>query len=325
MTRVHRPRAESSVRVQPGTDSGSFEAPPPTAIIEARLEDEILVPVRRYGNPDGPRLLLSHGNGLAIDLYYPFWSWLLDDFDVIVFDLRNHGANPLGELGRHTVPNLCRDLEAVGRAVDRHFGVRPRAGVYHSVSCLAAVLSPSVAVSYAALVLFDPPFFQPGDGQRVFELACQQAAARTRIRARRFRSERDFIELMRAQPAMARVLPEALRLMANSTLRPDADGYELRCPPEYEAKILAATPRFSRLVDSDALPQPVKVIGADPSLKHYFLPPCDLSRTRSLDFESLSGTTHLAQLEKPKECALRTVDFLQGTGFVRQQPMVKTG
>ena len=303
--------------MKPGTDPRSSGPPPPAAIIDVRLDDEVTIPVRRYGNPDGPRLLLSHGNGLAIDLYYPFWSLLLDDFDVIVFDLRNHGANRLGELGRHTVPTLCRDLEAVGRAVDRGLGIRPRAGVYHSVSCLAALLSPSVAVSYAALVLFDPPLFPPGVGQRVFELACRQAVARTRIRAARFESEAHFIEVMSAQPAMARVLPEALRLMARGTLRESAGGHQLRCPPEYEAKILASVPGFSRLVDPDALPLPVKVIGADPSIEHYFLPPCDLRRTRSIDFESLPGTTHLAQIEKPGECASRTVDFLKKTGFVR--------
>ena len=122
---------------------------------------------------------------------------------------------------------------------------------------------------------------------------------------------------MSAQPAMARVLPEALRLMAGATLRPRGGSYVLRCPPDYEAKILAAIPGFARMVDPDALPLPVRVVGADPSLRHYFLPPCDLSRARSLDFESLPGTTHLAQLERPEECAARTVDFLKKTGFVR--------
>ena len=293
----------------------SLNVPPPAATCEAILEGGARTTVRRHGNPDGPRLLLSHGNGLAIDLYYPFWSLLLDDFDVIVFDLRNHGANPRSDLSRHTFPHFCRDLEVVGRAVDRTFGVRPRAGVFHSVSCLAAVMSPSLAVSYAALVLFDPPLFHAGIGQRVFELACHQAAARTRIRAGRFRSEEHFAELLSAQPAMARVPPEALRLMARATLRRNTGGYELRCPPEYEAKILAAIPGFSRMVDPDALPLPVKIVGADPSLKHYFLPPCDLGRTKSVDFESLAETTHLAQLEKPEECAGRTVDFLKRTGF----------
>ena len=292
--------------------------PKPISTAEASLEGRTTVPVRRYGNPDGPRLLMSHGNGLAIDLYYPYWSLLLDDFDVFLFDLRNHGVNPLGEAARHTLPTLCRDLEAVGQAVDREYDVRPRAGVFHSVSCLAAALSPSLAASYAALVLFDPPLFSAGIAQRVFESACHQAVARTRIRAERFRSQEDFITLMSAQPALGRVLPNVPRLMARTTLRAVPDGgFELRCPREYEAKILASIPGFSRLVDPDSLPLPVKVIGADPSLKHYFLPPCDLSRAKSVDYEFLPGTTHLAQLEKPTECAERTVDFLRKAGFLQ--------
>ena len=32
-----------------------------------------VVTLRRHGNPNGPRLVLSHGNGLAVGLYYPFW------------------------------------------------------------------------------------------------------------------------------------------------------------------------------------------------------------------------------------------------------------
>ena len=294
-----------------------WQVPEPISRADIEAYDGTRFVLRRHGNPDGPRLVLSHGNGLAIDLYYPFWSLFLDDFDVIVFDLRNHGANPLGDLGRHTVPNFCHDVEAIGRAVDRDFGVRPRVGVYHSVSCLAALLSPSVPVSYAALVLFEPPIFPPGVSQRNFEFACHQAAARTRIRADRFQSGEHFIELMSAQPAMARVLPGPLRLMAHTTLRHGTGGHQLRCPPEYEAKILASIPGFARMVDPDALPLPVKVVGADSSLKHYFLPPCDLSRAKSLDYVSLPGTTHLAQLEKPDECASRTVDFLTRTGFVR--------
>lgn len=291
--------------------------PRPSATIEARLDNALPVPVRRHGNPDGPRLLLSHGNGLAVDLYHPFWSLLLDDFDLFLFDLRNHGANPLGDLAHHTVPAFCRDLEAIGQAVDRACGARPRAGVFHSVSCLAAALSPGLGVSYEALVLFDPPLFYRGVGQRVFELACGQAAARTRIRAARFRSRQDFKALMGEQPAMGRVGPEVLDLMARTTLRPaSAGGVELCCPPDYEAKILAAIPGFSRLVDPGALPVPVKAIGADPTLKHFFLPPCDLSGAQNVDFESVTGTTHLAQLEKPEECAALTVEFLRKTGFV---------
>ena len=290
--------------------------PRPACTIEVRLDDEVTIPVRRYGNPDGPRLLLSHGNGLAIDLYYPFWSLLLDDFDVVVFDLRHHGENPPGALARHTVPTLCRDVEAVGQAVDRALGMRPRAGVFHSVSCLAALLSPSLEASYSALVLFEPPLSHGAGAARTSRLACRQAAARTRNRAFRFQSPEEFIDLMAAQPAMANLGPTALRLMALTTLRRAADGgWELRCPPEYEAQILASIPDFAPLVAPDSLPLPVRVVGADRSLPHYFVPPCDLTGVASVDFRTVAGTTHLAQLEQPEECARLTVEFLDRTSF----------
>lgn len=296
----------------------SVAVPRPACTIEVRLDDGVATPVRRYGNPDGPRLLLSHGNGLAIDLYYPFWSLLLDAFDVVLFDLRNHGRNPVGDIAGHTIPAFRRDLEAVGQAVSRAFGVRPRAGVFHSVSCLASLLSPSLGASYDALVLFDPSLHPTASAQRSFDVACRQAAQRTRIRAVRFRSEEEFIELMRPQPALSRLVPGALRRMAATTLRPaPGGGFELRCPREHEAAVMAELPGFARMVDLDALPVPVKVIGADPTVKHYFIPPCSPIHAPGVDYEFLPGTTHLAQIEKPEQCAARTVEFLRRQGFVR--------
>lgn len=289
------------------------DVPRPSSVIHAELENGMSVPIRRYGNPEGPRLLLSHGNGLAIDLYYPYWSLLVEGFDLMLFDLRGHGHNPAGRLAEHTIPAFSRDLETIGQTVDRRFGVRPKAGVFHSVSCLAAALSPSVGAAYSALVLFDPPLCPAGSGiaHRVLESSCSRAAARTRIRVRRFRNETDFVDLMKMQPSMTRLVPGVPELMARTTLRSDGrGGYVLRCQPEFEARILDSIPRFSRLVDPGLLPLPVKVIGADPKVRHHFFPPCDLGGGKLVDFESLSDTTHLAQLEKPEACARLTIDFL---------------
>ena len=296
-----------------------YEVPAPHCIEEVRLPDGAVILVRRHGNPDGPRLLMSHGIGLAIDLYYPYWSFLLDEFDLMLFDLRSHGANPPGDSAGHTMPSLSRDVEAVGRRVDRIFGVRPRAGVFHSASCLAAALSPSLGTSFSALVCFEPPFGNSAIAHRILESACHQAALRTRMRVARFPSEQRFIDLMNAQPAMQRLLPDVTRLMAKTTLRKTAgSGCELRCSPSFEARILDSLPAFARMVDPDSFPLPVKVIGADPRLKSYFMPPCDLTGAKSVEFEFLSGTTHLAQLEQPEECALRTVDVLSRIGFCRR-------
>ncbi len=51
-----------------------WEVPEPLATLDVRVDDDTVIRVRRHGNPDGPRLVLGHGNGLAIDVYYPFWS-----------------------------------------------------------------------------------------------------------------------------------------------------------------------------------------------------------------------------------------------------------
>ncbi len=303
-----------------GHQSSDLDVPRPASVVRAKLEHGVSVPVRRYGNPEGPRLLMSHGNGLAIDLYYPYWSLLLEQFDLLLFDLRGHGRNPPGPMAGHTIPAFSRDLETIGQTVDRCFGVRPRAGVFHSVSCLAAALSPSLGASYSALVLFDPPLYPAGMGiaHRILESSCSRAAARTRIRVHRFRSERDFVDLMKVQPAMARLLPGVPELMARTTLRADGQGsYVLRCQPEFEARILDSVPRFSRLVDPDLLPLPVKVIAADPHLQHHFFPPCNLEGAKLVDFDSLSDTTHLAQLERPEECARLTIDFLGRIGLCK--------
>ena len=86
------------------TDSDAiWQVPQPLATLDVPVDDETIITLRRHGNPDGPRLVLCHGNGLAIDLYYPFWSLLTDDFDVIVHDLRNHGWNALTSQREHTV------------------------------------------------------------------------------------------------------------------------------------------------------------------------------------------------------------------------------
>ena len=67
-----------------------FEIPAPSLTFEVPLEDGARIKMRRHGNPDGVRLLITHGNGFAADAYYPYWQHLLAKFDVLVFDFRNH-------------------------------------------------------------------------------------------------------------------------------------------------------------------------------------------------------------------------------------------
>ncbi|MCY4447981.1 MAG: alpha/beta hydrolase [Chloroflexi bacterium] len=277
------------------------------------MADQTRVVLRRHGNPDGPRLVLSHGNGLAIDLYYPFWSLLTGDFDVVVYDLRNHGWNAITDLKEHTIPTLIDDHDLVIDAIDRHLGEKPKIGVFHSLSSLAPLLSPTEGSSFEALILFDPPLCKPGKSYEEFDSAAIKTAAAARRRSYRFRSRGDFVELLQISPNFRLTVPGTRYLMAETTLREETDGegYELRCPPEYEAQIIDYARVFAVSVDLTALQCPTKVIGADPTLPYSYLPTMDLSDMLSVDYDFLPDATHLLQLEQPEECVAKMRQFIE--------------
>ena len=84
--------------------------PPPASVLDAPVADGVTIQVRRHGNPEGPRLFLSHGTGFATDTYFPFWSLLLDRFDLLLFDFRSHGWNPVSDRPPAQLPNLRQRL-----------------------------------------------------------------------------------------------------------------------------------------------------------------------------------------------------------------------
>ena len=139
-----------------------FEIPAPSMTFEVPLEDGARIRMRRHGNPDGVRLLVTHGNGFAADAYYPYWRHLLSKFDVLVFDFRNHGQNVPVEPANHNYAQLSRDLERVVQAVDARLGAKTTAGIFHSMSARTAMKHAiEIGWRWDALVLFDPPDVPP--------------------------------------------------------------------------------------------------------------------------------------------------------------------
>ena len=290
--------------------------PEPLSLCEVELDDETITVARRHGNPDADlRLVLSHGNGLAIDLYYPFWSLLADDFDLIAFDLRNHGWNRVGNRRNHNIPVLMHDHDLVLDAIEREYGAKRTVGVFHSLSTLVAILAFSDA--YSGLVLFDPPLCKPIGALKELDEAAERAAAITRRRGYRFRTEEEFSDLLSYLPGFVRVVPGVRELMAATTLRRagDGQGYELRCPREYEAQIMDYVRSFAPLLDLSLLTCPTKVVGADPTLEYAYLPTFDLSHMLTVDYDFLPDATHFLQLEKPAECAAVLREFLETNGL----------
>ena len=302
-----------------------WKIPEPLSVREVRLDTNTVTILRRHGNPAGPRLVLCHGNGFAIDLYYPFWSLLAPDFDLVMYDLRNHGWNTVGDREHHNIPTLIRDHELILEAIDHHYGSKPKIGVYHSVSALIALLAAATTTlrtsvqrsPLAAQVLLDPTLCRPGVSQLEFEVAAVRSAELIRRRGYRFQSREDYVELLRYAPAFLRVVPGVRELMARTTLRRSSEGhdYELRCPREYEAQIMQYTRIYCVLVDFDEIPCPTKVIGADPTLPYAYLPTLDLGDMASVDYDFLPETTHLFPLEKPAECAALIGDFVESQGL----------
>ena len=297
------------------TETTTWTIPDPLATCDVQLDDRTVTEVRRHGNPSGPRLVLSHGNGLAVDLYYPFWSLFADDFDLTIYDLRNHGWNSVGAQRDHNIPTLMSDHDLILDAIHREYGEKPTVGVFHSLSTLVTMLS--FNNRYSALVLFDPPLCKPAASELEFIEAAERTAALARRRTSRFKSEQQFAEVLAFVPGFDRVVPGVRELMARSVLRKTADGeaYELRCPRDYEAQIAEYVRSFSPLLDLTTLTCPTKVIGADPALPYAYLPTFDLRHASAVDYDFVPEASHFLQLEQPEQCAAMVREYLAGQGI----------
>ena len=299
-----------------GSSPPLFKVPTPHQIEEFQLPDGGVIVLRRHGNPEGPRLLVSHGNGLAADMYYPLWGRFLRDFDVLVFDLRNHGWNPIGEIDGHNVPQFANDVEAVRHEVERRFGEKPTIGVYHSTSALSVCLSESRGKGYAGLFLMDPPVCRPGKTQDEFDLACERGARLTLRREVRFESLEQYAELLEFSQSYQHVVDGVHELVADATLRADGDnGFVLRCPREYEARIVQYLTVFAVLVDFTAMRCPIQVLGADPTIPYAFLPSFQLDGIMACNYDFVPEATHMLFVERPRYCAARVREFVQECGI----------
>ena len=292
-----------------------YTLPEPIDVVPVSLADGGIILLRRYGTPEGHRLVLSHGNGFAIDAYFPFWSLLLDRFDVVVYDLRNHGRNPLGDLAGHHMPMVVWDNLPVVRAIDRHFGAKPKIGIYHSVSAAVAVFQAIEENSFAALVLFDPPVSPPGlpgTRQRAVEAIGPRLAEYARSRQEHFERWEDLAQSYRQFRALEGIESEAIDLLARATLRErfGEEGLELCCPPEYEARVAEQLYKWAVAIDVTHLGVPVKIIGGDPTARFSFLPTVDPELVLRFDYDFVPETTHLLQLEEPDACVDLMLSFL---------------
>ena len=295
-----------------------FELPIPHAILNVELDDGAIIRVRRHGNPDGVRVLLSHGNGFAADAYFPYWRHLLDRYDLALFDFRNHGQNTPVEPSHHTYEQLSRDLERVVQRVSSQLGSKTTVGIFHSMSARTAMKHAiEIGWRWDALMLFDPPDVPPPGhpnfaAMEVFEKRLTEFAGNRR---RKFASVEELTNEYLQSRATRNWVPGVHELMARSVLRkdPDGDGFVLVCAPENEAAIYAQAMTLNLWPMAKDFGGPVKLIGADPNAKG---PPATAAANQALgteggyDYSFVEGTGHLLQIEKPDDCFRLTTEFL---------------
>lgn len=294
--------------------------PSPLTVLDVTLDDGSVIRVRRHGNPNSVRMLLSHGNGFAADAYFPFWGPLLEQFDLLLFDFRNHGWNERSAPERHNYAQMVRDLNAVIDQSEEAFGRKPAIGVFHSMSARTAMKHAiEVGWRWSALALFDPPNVPPPGhpvyhSMEVFEnrLVGWASARRDTYPDPEVLAE----EYMRSRTS--RLWVEGVQdLMARSVLRRETEGiWRLVCSPALEASIYAEALTMNLWPAAARFGGPIRLIGADPDLTPTGVANKALGTEGGFDYVQVLGAGHLLQIEKPDACRAALVDFLAQHGVI---------
>jgi len=280
----------------------------PLESFEIEMDDGARTVIRHFAKPGDTRLYISHGNGFAVDGYRVFWEPLLENFDVVLFDMRNHGQNPATGADGHHYQQMARDLTTVHEKVEAKLGASRAVGVFHSMTSRAAMKNAvELGSPYDALVLYDPPSVPPRDhalfeAMRNFELKLVSWAVE---RPDRFASPGELETIYGEARASAKWLPQARADMAKAVLREEGGEFRLSCQRELEASIYLAALTLNLWPTAAEMGVPTKLIGADPEGRGG--PPtgpanCALAKEGSYDYIGMEGVGHLLQIEKPEAC-----------------------
>jgi pimeloyl-ACP methyl ester carboxylesterase len=282
--------------------------------------DGTLLSARLFRNPSARRrLVVSHGNGLAALGYRTFWDALRDEFEVVAFDMRGHGASARGAAAMHTWDQFVIDMQSLCDTLAATQDPRPLVGAFHSQSAITSLVhlqrhpgrSP-----WHALVLFDPPLTAAA-GHPVRELHVREMeslAASALRRRRRYESPQQRAQQFSRTDVFGVWASGAPLDMARATLRPDGEGaWELSCDPEREAFIYGTNLHpevWSVLADP---PCPIHLIAGD-AQRAEAQAPALVSRLAheltGIGLDSIAGTGHFLQLEQPERCRDALVAFL---------------
>jgi len=309
-----------------------LRVPEPAQRHDAVMDDGAVIQLRRHGNPAGPRLVLAHGNGFAIDGYYPFWRLLAGAYDLVLYDQRNHGRNPPHDIARHDIPQFVADMDRLLDIIPARFGAKPMVGVFHSISGVTAIRHAlENGFRWAGLALFDPPLI-PSRGHalhedaRAFELGLAEWAA---SRPDRFANIDSLAARFAGAKSLSGWVPGVHGLMARAITRDDpATGDRiLSCPRAGESQIYTTNAGLDLCPRLGALTGPVMLIGSDHDHSHARAPGRvnrAMHAEHGIEWIAIPGTSHMLLVEKPGACAATLEGFLARHGLTPRRNQAST-
>ncbi|MEE3280930.1 MAG: alpha/beta hydrolase [Pseudomonadota bacterium] len=298
----------------------TFKISTPAQTVDISMDDGAIIRVRRHSEGK-QRLLFSHGNGFAIDAYYPLWRLFLASFEVVVFDVRNHGQNPRHELASHHIDRFVLDFESIYARIPEEFGVKPTVAVFHSISAITGLLQNlKYGQRWDALLAVDPPVI-PEAGHALyqrahaFELKLRDWAVR---RTQQFSSPNELTQTLMNMKRLNRWQDGSHKLMAVATLVQNSTGCELACPGTYESQIYDGNAKLNIWAQLAGLKGPVRFLGADPKIEGAW-PPAFVNQAihteLGLPYSCITETTHMMQIERPQAVADELACFIHDTGI----------
>jgi pimeloyl-ACP methyl ester carboxylesterase len=280
--------------------------------LPTRAFDGVDLSVRLLPMADRPRLILSHGNGFAIDGYRVFWSLLATEYELVLYDLRSHGQSAGTSLDGHSIRSMAKDHASVADACRQALGERDTFGVFHSISAIAAILAGSAQSLWDGVVLVDPPLVSLEATTGLVPSADARLAQFARTRQTHYESS-EALAVAFSEGAGRNWAEGAARDMARAATRSSPDGgVELVCPGEYEAIIYEQNARTDSFGALASMKDRVAILGADadaPRALHPALNSRTAARRYGLAYEAVSGASHMLQIENPTGAvsALRTL------------------
>ena len=306
--------------IDKNTPTAEISSLVPLDTAQLRMKDGAVIFIRRTNEHKTRRIILSHGNGLAINGYEEFWQHLLPEAELILFDFRNHGVNPqTAPSSRNNWEFFVSDMDEILHFIDTRYGKKPTYGVFHSMSALTSLIYTSrYHYPWTGLVLFEPPAVPAQGPERNETLDIHiELSARTYKRRSEFPKPEHLAQSLARLLMFQRMHARALLQLAASTLRQTAQGtYELSCPPAFEANTFAINKLTAHWEDLAKINCPVLIVSSAPEDSDMpVLAKICLRLAQEFGFPHvvLRDAGHMVQLDHPQTCARLVIDLMNKT------------